>query len=224
VGDSLYSAFLNYQWREIVVPIIIAGLDRLAATIDDENERSDFEMLCFALIKDLYDEDFMDSNPVGIIAAFPSETPPSDKWLYCNGQRAYRSDYPDLWDIAPTLWQNVPPTTTPDNVKLPDMRNKFAYGATNNTDLGTSGGEAAHTLTVAELPVHDHTITHTHNMATATALGTTATRVADGGAVAGNTVPTLGTNTPNSGSAGSGTAHNNIPPYTMFAWMIKVLP
>lgn len=53
-GDTLFSASLNYEWRRIVIPAIIARLDVIAATIDDETDRQDFELRCGALIDDLY--------------------------------------------------------------------------------------------------------------------------------------------------------------------------
>jgi microcystin-dependent protein len=209
-GDTLYSAFLNYEWREIVVPMIVQGLESLAATIEDETDRQDFEVLYGALLDDLYNEDNMDATPVGAIVAFTRITAPSAKWLYCDGSRVDRSDYPDLWDATPALWHNQPPTTSPDNIKLPDMRNRFPYGATNSLDLGSTGGEATHTLTTAEMPAH------THGIAKSAATGNNAATADDGGTTTGFTQ--------NTASVGGDGAHNNIPPFTMFGWMIKALP
>lgn len=38
----------------------------------------------------------------------------------------------------------------------PDLRNRFIYGG-DGTNNGATGGEATHKLTVAEMPEHDHT-------------------------------------------------------------------
>lgn len=53
-GDSLYSAFLNHEWREVVIPIIVSGMEQIAETIEDETERQTFEVRYGALIDDLY--------------------------------------------------------------------------------------------------------------------------------------------------------------------------
>jgi microcystin-dependent protein len=212
-GDTLYSAFLNYEWREIIVPMIVQGLESLAATIEDETDRQDFEVLYGALLDDLYNEDNMDATPVGAIVAFTRITAPSAKWLYCDGSRVDRSDYPDLWDATPAVWHNQPPTTSPDNIKLPDMRNRFPYGATNSLDLGSTGGEATHTLTTAEMPAHTHAEKSNLGGSTLEGIGRRVDAV--------STAVTTATQTDTTGGGG---AHNNIPPFTMFGWMIKALP
>jgi hypothetical protein len=56
-GDTLYSAFLNHEWRTIVLPFVIAGMKQLAAAIEDESERQDFEVLYGAMIDDFYNAD-----------------------------------------------------------------------------------------------------------------------------------------------------------------------
>jgi len=65
-GDTLYSAFLNYQWREIVMPYIISGMKELESTIEDETERQDFWVRYGAMIEDFYDEDVMLSQPLSV--------------------------------------------------------------------------------------------------------------------------------------------------------------
>ena len=57
----------------------------------------------------------------------------------------------------------------------PDLRDRFIVGAGNSYSVGNTGGEATHTLTVAEMPSHSHGInlsdlqasssgSHTHNV------------------------------------------------------------
>ena len=53
-GDVLYSAFLNHEWRTIVLPFIIDGLAKIAAGIEDETDRQAFEVRYGALIDDFY--------------------------------------------------------------------------------------------------------------------------------------------------------------------------
>lgn len=114
-----------------------------------------------------------------------------------------------------------------------------------DTDFDTAeetGGEKKHTITTAELPVHDHAIDHNHPVATSEVGGAHAhniTRKAaagtGGGVVRGNntaeadgttqatTEHTHDVNLPNftgtSGSAGTGTAANNLQPYlVVYMW------
>jgi hypothetical protein len=61
-GDALYSAFLNHEWREIVLPFIIAGMAGIAASIEDETDRQEFEVRYGALIDDFYNEDTVPAN------------------------------------------------------------------------------------------------------------------------------------------------------------------
>ena len=205
-GDTLYSAFLNHEWREIVLPFVVAGMERIAASIEDETERQDFEVLYGAMIDDFYNEDSMDGTPVGTVAWYIGVTVSIPaKWLRCEGQVLAKADYPELTDILD------PPFDTHPTITLPDLREKFLYGASVNADLGDTGGAATHALTIAEMPAHTHTVP----MRNASA-GTGAIPVrASGNANEANAT---------SGSQGTGTAHNNMPPYMRGYWIIKVLP
>jgi microcystin-dependent protein len=86
---------------------------------------------------------------IGCIVYCLNVTPPSNI-LYFDGQTHLRADYPDLWDVLPNA------VKTPTDFTLQDLSGFFfnAAGATN--PLFTIGGEAEHTLTVAEMPAHDH--------------------------------------------------------------------
>ena len=210
-GDTLYSAFLNYEWRKIVLPFIIAGMEQLAASIEDESDKQDFEVLYGAMIDDFYNEEIVDGTPVGSIVAYPDDTPPSAKWLYLNGQSLLQAAYPELYTLIGNFY-TVPPSETHFNI--PDFRDKNMRGATNGLVIGTAVGADTHALSIAELPAHSHQ--QRANTGTGGAIAALR-RVADT-----TGAPTNDANT--TGSTGNGDAHNNIPRSILMAYMIKALP
>ena len=91
------------------------------------------------------------------------------------------------------------------------IENLFLYPVPTNTAAGLQGGEASHTLTVAEMPSHTHK-----------------TYMAYGDHGDGPNIPIYYKSTnkcdgyatlPDTSSVGGNAAHNNMPPYmTMYAW------
>lgn len=102
-----------------------------------------------------------DTLPIGAIIAFSGETVPSG-WLLCDGSSFSATSYPELFDVIGVTygWDDD------RNPKLPDLRGRVAVGkkdATSADDtefssLGNTGGEKEHTLTIDEMPSHDHTL------------------------------------------------------------------
>lgn len=87
------------------------------------------------------------------------------------------------------------------------LEDRFLLGAGTTYTAGDTGGEATHTLTVDEMPSHDHSYTSGAN-----------------GINSGGQIPQRGfgsgtTSTLSVGSAGDGAAHNNMPPYiVVYMW------
>lgn len=111
----------------------------------------------------------------------------------------------------------------------PDLRGMFVIGAGGSYAVGASGGEATHTLTVAEMPSHNHggatggqSATHTHSYYYTQGLGNP---IADGtkytNTGSGTTGNASNDHTHAVSSQGSGTAHNNMPPYYALAFIMK---
>lgn len=101
------------------------------------------------------------------------------------------------------------------------LKDRFLLAAGDTYAAGTTGGEAAHTLTVAEMPAHTHGISRTGTISEPSVL------LGAPGQYTGNAFASLGTSgidalattTYSVATTGGGTAHNNMPPYlTVYMW------
>jgi len=101
----------------------------------------------------------------------------------------------------------------------PDLRGKFILGVNDGSDyntnltkrsIGSSGGEENHTLSIGEIPSHSHTVSAALTVRSNNSSYTNATGV--------NPYPG-GVTTDN---AGGGGAHNNMPPFYVLAYIIKL--
>lgn len=136
-------------------------------------------------------------------------------WLICAGQSLLRTDYPALFDAIGTTYGS----TDALRFNLPDTRGRVAAGRdtaqTEFNAMGEKGGAKTQALTEAQLPAH----THTQNFAS------NAVAAAGGTAVGGMTgssgaAPILAQQV--TSSVGGNEAHNNLQPYIVFNYIIKV--
>jgi len=81
-----------------------------------------------------------------------------DGWLLLNGSSIANGDtlYPGLWAVAPASWKSG------TNLVLPNMSGRTVLGG---GTTGAVGGANSRTLTIANLPSHDHAMAHTHSIA-----------------------------------------------------------
>jgi microcystin-dependent protein len=109
----------------------------------------------------------------------------------------------------------------------PDLRDRFIVGAGSTYAVAATGGEATHTLTTAEMPVHSHANTltdpghfHTIQPSTQGSGGSAGSQGAfwTGANTSTNTTGITITNV----NAGSGDAHENRPPYYALAYVMKL--
>lgn len=153
-------------------------------------------------------------------------------WLICDGRLLDRVDFRALFEIVGTSFGS----TNSTNFRLPDFRGRVLGGVNlssnrNNTytarSLGDAVGAETHTLTVSEMPSHNHGVTdpgHTHSYVnqandqnTDNAFASeTAADQADLARTTGSSTTGISIN-----NTGGGAAHNNMQP-TIFAGNVYV--
>lgn len=135
-------------------------------------------------------------NPmIGMVQGFLGDIPVG--WLALDGSTHDQSDFPLLSERLGDVYRNDGAGT----FTLPNFAAIAAIGTGGALSLGDEGGEASVTLVADEMPVH----THTYTMP-AIAVDTVGV---------GAPMPVVDSATPATptGSAGSGSAHENMPPY-----------
>lgn len=149
---------------------------------------------------DSINEDFETNIPRGLICMWSGSNVPQG-WHLCDGQEG-----------------------------TPDLRNRFIVGAGSNYNVGNTGGTDAVSLKVEELASHRHVTAFTEysggsgntsqNMQNAnyiTAVGSGGSVYMYGQKVAGDNDGTVITT-----NTGSGTPHENRPPYYALAFIMKL--
>jgi len=152
-------------------------------------------------------------SPIGQFAAFAQIMPPDTGWLPCGGQFVKESDYPLLIAMFEAaneedgaLWE-LSYLEEDYGVFLPAMvSERFLAGVHPDYDAfvaGEYGGAKTHALSEAENAQHNHSLQWW----------------GDGGGSGTSIVPYyVAGKSPNTdygaiGTSGSGTPHNNMPPY-----------
>lgn len=141
--------------------------------------------------------------PAGSIIQWSSNTAPAN-WLICDGSAVSRTVYSSLFAVIGTTYGTGDGSTT---FNLPDLRGRVPVGKNAGTfsSLAGTGGEEAHTLTVNEMPSHNHGSTYSDGVTPKNSIW-----------LGGGTSVGFGfTNT------GGGQAHNNLQPYLVVNYIIK---
>jgi microcystin-dependent protein len=86
---------------------------------------------------------------IGSVFLFLSSLPPG--WLALDGSTYDADDYPLLYDKLPAQLK------TETDFTLPDMSGLFPLGTNTVGQLGDTGGASSVTLSVSNLPAHNHT-------------------------------------------------------------------
>lgn len=146
--------------------------------------------------------DFLDLilPPVGTIMPYVGNTAPTG-WLLCQGQEVSSTTYPKLSAQCGTKFGSA----SAGNFRLPDLKGRVIAGfdssQTEFDTIGKKGGAKSVTLTVSNMPAHDHTIpAHTH---TASTSGLSASSAGDHGHAITASTDSTGAHTHNVGAFGT---------------------
>lgn len=158
--------------------------------------------------------------PAGTITMFAGSTAPTG-WLICDGRSVSSTDYPELYAAIGTTYGGYG-----TNFQLPDLRGRFPVGKNSGTfsALGGKGGEEKHTLTIAEMPAHQHAGNDRawHDKQKKNGQQWFVGLNHDGGSWMANAANDGLTNQDTeTGTTGSGQPHNILPPYVVINYIIK---
>ena len=129
-------------------------------------------------------------------------------WLECNGAAVSRVPYAGLFAAIGTTFGIGDGSST---FNLPDFRDRFPIGQSNTKAIGSTGGADSVTLTITELPSHNHSTTVPHFSApgNGSSGGGAGWVIEDGSAAYG------------SSSTGGGAPFSIMPPWMAVKFLIK---
>jgi len=128
-------------------------------SLTPEEVANRFEQMFF----EFRDSECATVTPIGGIMMFGGDTPP-DKWLLCDGQAVSRDDYADLFAVIGIEYGAGNETTTFNVPNFTD-RSPMGTGGDFTGFPGVEAGAHEHTLSVDQLPAHNHAVNdpgHTH--------------------------------------------------------------
>ena len=151
-----------------------------------------------------------DGVPTGTVMSYLGKTAP-DGWVMCNGAILPISNYPNLAAFIEAQFGSKNHfggngTTT---FAVPDLRDRFIVGAGNSYGVGATGGSAQVTLTVNQMPQHNHSA----------GFGPTDPSLSTG--IGGISFSGAAKVSAETGYSGFGQPHENRPPYYALCFIMK---
>lgn len=157
--------------------------------------------------------------PTGTIVPFAGSSAPTG-WLLCDGGQYSTSSYSTLYAVIGTTYGGGN-----GSFRVPDLRGRTPVGKNQGTfsALGRIGGEETHTLSIAEMPSHQHPMNENTYVDVQTRSGwqpyvsdTTGSRWFTNKRHDNLSFSDIAT-----GATGQNSPHNNMPPYLVLNYIIK---
>ena len=153
------------------------------------------------------------SSPLGVILPYAASSAP-EGWMICDGSEISRNDYSDLFSLIDTTYGSGNGSTT---FNIPNLSGRVPVGldfegntVSNAGGLGIMEGKETHTLSIDEMPSHSHEYispTGSYNSSSYNNLYPNG--------------PTL--TTEYTESIGGDQPHNNMQPYLVTNYIIRVV-
>lgn len=137
-------------------------------------------------------------------------------WAFCDGQILPISQNQSLYSLIGTIYGGDGRT----NFALPDLRGRTPIHFNSNHPQGSKAGEDAHSLSVSELPQHNHVVQGTSNTASETAPSNTRLSASNtSNPYSGSQTGAMGNMV---GNTGSSSAHENMQPTLVLNFCIAL--
>lgn len=162
----------------------------------------------------------------GLITPYGGAGAPTG-WFLCDGSAKSRSTYSALFAVLGTLYGAGDGLTT---FNIPNLQGRLPIGKNGGTfsALGLTGGAESHTLTAAQMPVHNHGVSdpgHAHTYTQTSQRLTKIQNPSDNTEGVGDIYTATSTSVNGTGisinNAGSGASHPILNPYQVVNYLIK---
>jgi len=144
---------------------------------------------------------------------------PPRGWAYCDGDILPISQNPSLYSLLGTIYGGDGRTS----FGLPDLRGRIPFHVGNGLIQGQQSGEETHSLTVQEIPVHNHILQSSQDRGnTEDPANSLLAESPVGDIQYSSDAPNDFMGSLSVANAGSGQGHNNLPPYLVVNFVIAL--